>query len=96
MDKKIEDIPVGDSKYRMYTYDKKKRGLHGRINFALKSIAIYAKGLDEDTVEETVLHELIHAVLKEMNHAQYKDESFVTPFAYLLNKALRSRGKYHV
>lgn len=39
-------------------------------------------------VFDSYVHELVHAILREMGHRQYRDEAFVRPFATHLAKTL--------
>jgi hypothetical protein len=69
----------------------------GEIDFTTKTITIgkrssagFKYGKKERSA--TMLHEIVHAVLKELNHKQYADEKLVGPFAEELASALTQCG----
>ena len=69
----------------------------GEIDFTIKTITIGKRssaGFKYSRKErsDTMLHEIVHAVLKELNHKQYADEKLVGPFAEELASALKQCG----
>ena len=69
----------------------------GEINFTTKTITIAknsSAGFKYSKKERsgTLLHEIVHAVLKELNHAQYADEKLVGPLAEEIASALTQCG----
>ncbi len=90
MQYKPSSFKVGASPYKVHYVDEDRGREYGAIYYSLKSVVIYTKNRSELSVSETFWHELTHAVLREMGHELYNDESFVTPFAKLLNEAINS------
>jgi translation initiation factor 2 alpha subunit (eIF-2alpha) len=69
----------------------------GEINFTTKTITIAKRssaGFKYSKRERahTLLHEILHATLKELNHKQYADEKFVGPLAEEIASALEQCG----
>lgn len=89
-------IKIGKAKYKtrvVRSLDCKR----GEINFLDKQITIATHSLSDDkyTVAErtdTLVHELVHGILKEMGHAQFADEKFVGEFSKQLSNVLRQCG----
>jgi hypothetical protein len=89
-------IKIGKAKYKTYvvrSLDRKR----GEINFLEKQITIATHSLSDDrySVKErtdTLVHELVHGILKEMGHAQYADEKFVGEFSKQISSVLRQCG----
>lgn len=51
---------------------------------------IYVHTSPAKQMQETFWHELTHAVLYEMGHPLYRNETFVTEFSKLLNRAIHT------
>lgn len=69
----------------------------GEVDFSERIISLASKFNDGSklTKEQRVValvHELLHAALKEMNHPQYKNEKLVTPLAIGVGEALSQLG----
>lgn len=69
----------------------------GEIDFINKTITIGKRssaGFKYSKKERaaTMLHEIVHAVLKELNHKQHADEKFVGPLAEEIVSALKQCG----
>ncbi len=68
---------------------------YGSINYRARLVRVHTHDkfgypYSEGKQHETFLHEVTHAVLHEMGHPQWNDETFVTTFAELLHEALSS------
>lgn len=91
-------VKVFDTKYRIKqvpAFDAEAQA--GEINFDERVICLAAKFKDGNKLTKeqrvvAVVHELIHAALKEVNHPQYKNEKLVTPLAVGVGEALVQLG----
>lgn len=81
-------VTVGERHYWIHRKPTKK-GLHGRIYYGTRAIVVH-KNPDKARERNTFWHELTHAILYEMGHAQCHDEKFVTEFADKLSGAIDS------
>lgn len=89
-------IKIGKAKYKtrvVRSLDCKR----GEINFLEKriTIATHSKSGIKYSVEnrsDTLVHELVHGILKEMGHGQFADEKFVGEFSKQLSSVLRQCG----
>jgi len=91
-------VKVFDTKYnikQVHAFDVEAQA--GEINFdeCVISLADKFKDGTKLTKEQRVIavvHELIHAALKEAKHPQYKNEKLVTPLAIGVGEALVQLG----
>ena len=90
-------IKVGKKIYHVNVVEAmKKRGLQGRVTYGTCLIEIgrhsnlNGRRYTGNEVRETFWHELVHAILYEMDHRLYADEKFVTRFSADLFRAIRS------
>lgn len=89
-------IKIGKAKYKtrvVRSLDCKR----GEINFIDRHITIATHSLSDDkySVQErtdTLVHELVHGILKEMGHAQFADEKFVGEFSKQISSVMRQCG----
>lgn len=64
-----------------------KLNLLGLCEFPKSKISIYNKGIDENLVEQTVYHEVVHAILESMGENKLSaNDKFVQGFALLLHQ----------
>ena len=61
----------------------------GKIELATHSNTC-GRRFDADEINVTFWHELVHAILYDMNHPLYRDERFVTRFAQRLSQSIRT------
>ena len=69
----------------------------GEVNFTTRTITIAKKSsagfkYSKNERSRTMLHEIVHAVLKELKHPQYADEKLVGPLAEEIASALTQCG----
>lgn len=70
------------------------RGSVGRVDYKSRTIDIanvdYWTGakLPDKEISDTFWHEVTHAILEDMDHPMYRDETFVTLFANRLNEVV--------
>jgi len=91
-------VKVFDTKYRIKrvpSFDSEAQA--GEVNFDEKLITLAATFNDGTKLSKeqrvvAVVHELVHAALKEMKHPQYKNEKLVTPLAIGVGEALVQLG----
>lgn len=89
-------IKIGNAKYKtrvVRSLDCKR----GEIDFINKQITIATHGMSggKYSVEnrtDTLIHEIVHGILSEMQHPQFADEKFVTEFSKQLASVLRQCG----
>lgn len=88
-------ITVGKTVYAVEEVDT-LRGLCGYVDYNDAEICVarrssYTKrAYKQEAVDDTFWHELVHAILYEMGHKLYRDDTFVSKFANLLTKAINS------
>ena len=85
---------------KMYSVDvvesmRRKRDM-GRTYYSAQRIEVgtssnvTGRAYTADEIDDTFWHELVHAILYEMQHNLYDNERFVTEFAGHLAKAIKS------
>ena len=85
-------VKVFDTPYKLNSVESfADPSQNGEIDFDERTISIVST-LNEDSKFVTLVHELIHASLKEMKHPQYKNEKLVTPLAVGVGEALIQLG----
>jgi hypothetical protein len=61
--------------------------LLGLCEFPKSLISIYVKGIDENLVEQTLYHEVVHAILESIGENELSsNDKFVQNFALLLHQ----------
>ena len=90
-------IKIGKTKYDVRWFKQILKGskvVRGVVEYDLNKISL-AKTDGQHSYtskekEETFWHEVTHAILKDMNHELYDNETFVVSFSQRLNDAIRS------
>jgi hypothetical protein len=91
-------VKVFDTKYRIKQVDMFEADAQaGEINFEEHVITLASSFKDGTKLSKeqrvvAVVHELIHAALKEAKHPQYRNEKLVTPLAIGVGEALVQLG----
>jgi len=91
-------VKVFDTNYRIKRVVKFDANAQaGEIDFTERTISVAETFSDGTKLRKeqrvvAVVHELIHAALKEMKHPQYKNEKLVTPLAVGVGEALVQLG----
>jgi hypothetical protein len=88
-------IKIGNTSYKIAFVEKHPMPRSAAsINYDLNEIIVAThnnqtgKPFSDKYVFDSYVHELTHAILREMGHQQYRDEGFVRPFASHLARAL--------
>lgn len=62
-------------------------GLLGLCESVKSKISIYTDGIDQSLIEQTIYHEVVHAILESIGENELsKNEKFVQGFAVLLHQ----------
>jgi hypothetical protein len=84
---------VGRKKYQVHNVHSIRRGYRGLVTHSKGEVLIAKRGphvqYTPSEQHETLLHEMVHAVLFDMD-SKYNTEAFVEPFARKLSKAIMS------
>ena len=90
-------IRVGEKLYSIDVVESMRRkNTMGRTYYDMERIEIAKQSnttgrrYTQEEIDDTFWHELVHAILYEMQHRLYDDEQFVTEFAGHLAKAIKS------
>lgn len=84
-----KQMTVGKTVYKIDYKYKAAKTIHGSVNLGSKKITMYM--CPNKVVERnTFWHEMVHAILYEMNNELWHDEAFVTEFADKLSGAIDS------
>lgn len=76
---------------------KRVRGPHGvigRVDYKMRVIDLAnvncwtGAKLPDEEISDSFWHEVVHAILQDMKHPQYRDEKLVTEFAKRLNEVV--------
>ena len=98
------DIPLafklGGKRYKVVEVDSLKsaggRSLMGQVNYEKHTITVAThnartqRKYDKGEIGNSFLHEMVHAILYDMDHKLTTDECFVTNFADRLQEALET------
>lgn len=82
-----KQIKVGKTTYRV-VQTKQPKHINGRIWYELGTIEIAPRA--DDKMRGTFWHEVVHAILKDMNDPRYKDEDFVSAFGTRLHNTIET------
>lgn len=85
----IKEFTLGAIKWTVTNDESKldELNLLGLCEFPKSLISIYAKGIDENLVEQTIYHEVVHAILESMGeNILSENDKFVQNFALLLHQ----------
>jgi hypothetical protein len=84
---------TGQKKYTVEMVDALARGCRGRVVYDHAKVYVAKRGLwcahTQEQMHETLIHEMVHAVLHEMGD-DYNKEKFVEPFAKKLSQTILS------
>lgn len=84
-----KSVVVKRKRYRIHVGPAKRfKNANGYIDFTPGDIYVHTK--HRSKMQETFWHELTHAILHEMQHPLYRNETFVTDFSKLLNRAIQT------
>jgi len=92
-------IKIGKTRFDVLKFIAMGRGLGfmrpqvQQIHVATSTFRSPVEGLrvrDAEDIAETFWHEVTHAILHDMDHPLWKDETFVTAFSKRLSKAISS------
>jgi hypothetical protein len=82
-----KQVKVGKTTYRV-VQTKQPKHIYGRIWYQLGTIEIAPR--EADKMRGTFWHEMVHAILKDMDDPRYDDEDYVTAIGTRLHKAIES------
>lgn len=74
----------------------KRKGLQGHVSYGTSLIELglhsnrTGRRYTNDELLHTFWHEIVHAILYEMDHRLYSNERFVDEFSLLLTRAIKS------
>lgn len=81
-------IRVGQRWYSVEIIEAMLDKCYGKVFYNTKSIRVRRR--KPACMADTFWHEVVHAILYEMEHPLYRNERFVTDFADKLSKAIKS------
>lgn len=85
----IHEFCIGSIKWKITADNDKleELGFLGLCEFAKSTISFYEKGIDEELVEQTIYHEVVHAILESMGELSLsRNDKFVQTFSLLLHQ----------
>lgn len=85
----IKEFTLGAIKWIVKKDESKldELNLLGLCEFPKSLISIYKKGVDENLVEQTIYHEVVHAILESIGENELSaNDKFVQNFALLLHQ----------
>ena len=85
----IKEFTLGAIKWTVKKDESKldELNLLGLCEFPKSLISIYADGIDENLVEQTIYHEIVHAILESMGENEISaNDNFVQTFSLLLHQ----------
>jgi hypothetical protein len=85
----IKEFTLGGIKWTIKEDESKldELNLLGLCEFPLSLISIYHKGIDKKLVEQTIYHEVVHAILESIGENELSaNDKFVQNFALLLHQ----------
>lgn len=88
-------MKVGKDWYTIVLKEKTPNGCFGRVGYALHTITIAThtkRGhpISSEVINDTLWHEMTHAILYDMGSPLHDNEEFVAEFSSRLNKAILS------
>jgi hypothetical protein len=91
----IKEFTLGAIKWEIKTDDNRLDDLNmlGLCEFIKSTISIYEKGMDTNLIEQTIYHELVHAILDTMGERELSaNDKFVQNFALLLHQFEKTKS----
>lgn len=85
----IKEFTLGGIKWTIKADEAKldELNLLGLCEFPKSLISIYANGIDKSLIDQTVYHEVVHAILESMGENELSsNDKFVQNFALLLHQ----------
>lgn len=85
----IKEFTLGGVRWSVKTDNPELDDLHllGLCEFPKSSISVYEKGIDKNLVNQTLYHEVVHAILESMGENELSsNDKFVQGFALLLHQ----------
>jgi len=85
----IEEFTIGGIKWTVKKDEARLNDLNllGLCEFPKSLISIYDNGIDNNLVEQTIYHEVVHAILESIGeNALSANDKFVQNFALLLHQ----------